>query len=70
MPSSKPVAGVRIGLISDKFVVNPTTQEMENSKLDLVLAGTSDAILMIEVNIRFYHVCVLSIEMNFTVLNC
>jgi polyribonucleotide nucleotidyltransferase len=48
IPLIKPIAGVRVGLIDDKFVVNPTLQEMEKSKLDLVLAGTEDAILMIE----------------------
>ncbi|GER52588.1 polyribonucleotide nucleotidyltransferase, partial [Striga asiatica] len=48
VPSSKTIAGVRIGLIGDKFVVNPTTKEMEGSKLDLLLAGTDSAILMIE----------------------
>ncbi|KAK6159038.1 hypothetical protein DH2020_006352 [Rehmannia glutinosa] len=48
VPNSKAIAGVRIGLIGDKFVVNPTTKEMEDSKLDLLLAGTESAILMIE----------------------
>ncbi|KAF3616949.1 Polyribonucleotide nucleotidyltransferase 1, chloroplastic [Capsicum annuum] len=48
VPNSEVVAGVRIGLIGDKFVVNPTIQEMENSKLDLLLAGTKNATLMIE----------------------
>ena len=48
VPNSQAVAGVRIGLVGDKFIVNPTTKEMENSELDLVLAGTDSAILMIE----------------------
>lgn len=48
IPMSKPVAGVRVGLLDDKLVVNPTIQEMEKSKLDMVIAGTSDAVLMIE----------------------
>ncbi len=48
IPLIKPIAGVRIGLLDDKFIVNPTFQEMEKSKLDLVIAGTEDAILMIE----------------------
>lgn len=54
LPSSDVVAGVRIGLIGDKFIVNPTTKEMEQSKLDLLLAGTDSAILMIEVNYQFF----------------
>lgn len=48
IPLVKPVAGVQVGLIGERFVVNPTLQEMEKSKLDLMLAGTEDAILMIE----------------------
>ncbi|KAL3819598.1 hypothetical protein ACJIZ3_005503 [Penstemon smallii] len=48
VPNSKAIAGVRIGLIGDKFVVNPTAKEMEDSKLDLLIAGTDSAILMIE----------------------
>ncbi|KAI3877414.1 hypothetical protein MKX03_026471 [Papaver bracteatum] len=48
VPHSKTIAGVRIGLVGDKYIVNPTTKEMEESKLDLVLAGTDTAILMIE----------------------
>ncbi|CAI0385112.1 unnamed protein product, partial [Linum tenue] len=48
VPNTKPIAGVRVGLIDDKFIVNPTNKEMENSVLDLVLAGTDSAILMIE----------------------
>ncbi|XP_048432442.1 polyribonucleotide nucleotidyltransferase 1, chloroplastic isoform X2 [Pyrus x bretschneideri] len=48
VPNSKTVAGVRIGLVGDKFIVNPTTKEMEDSELDLLVAGTDNAILMIE----------------------
>lgn len=50
IPNTEPIAGVRIGLIGAEFIVNPTTKEMEGSKLDLMLAGTGSAILMIEVN--------------------
>ncbi|KAH1077399.1 hypothetical protein GLYMA_19G116700v4 [Glycine max] len=48
VPMSKAVAGVRVGLVGDKYIVNPTTEEMEHSELDLLLAGTDNAILMIE----------------------
>lgn len=44
----KPLAAVRVGLINDKFIINPTIEEMKSSILDLMLAGTSEAILMIE----------------------
>lgn len=48
IPLLKPIAGVRVGMVDGKFIVNPTIQEMSESKLDLMLAGTEDAVLMIE----------------------
>jgi len=48
IPWGGPVGAVRIGLIDDELVVNPTVQAMENSTLDLRIAGTKDAILMVE----------------------
>lgn len=47
-PFLGPVAGVKIGYINDQFVVNPTQEELANSKLDLTVAGTIDAITMVE----------------------
>ncbi|MCC6188517.1 MAG: polyribonucleotide nucleotidyltransferase [Anaerolineales bacterium] len=43
-----PVGAVRIGLIDGEFVVNPTYQQMDQSTLDLRIAGTRDAIVMVE----------------------
>jgi polyribonucleotide nucleotidyltransferase len=48
VPFYGPVAGVRIGLIDGELVINPTISEMENSLLDLRMAGTADAINMVE----------------------
>lgn len=48
IPLSKAVAGVRIARIDDAFVINPTVGEMKRSKTNMVIAGTRDAILMIE----------------------
>ncbi len=48
IPLIKPIAGVRVGMIDGKLLVNPTQEQMKSSKLDLMLAGTDDAILMIE----------------------
>lgn len=48
IPFIKPIGAVRVGMIEGQFIVNPTVEEMKNSKLDLVLAGTEDAVLMIE----------------------
>ncbi len=48
IPFIKPIGAVRVGMIEGNFVVNPTLEEMKSSVLDLILAGTEDAILMIE----------------------
>ncbi len=48
IPFPKPLAGVRVGLIGENFIINPSVAQMKESKLDLILAGTNDAILMIE----------------------
>jgi polyribonucleotide nucleotidyltransferase len=48
IPLVKPVAGVRVGYINGEFIINPTVDEQKQSKLDLMLAGTHEAILMIE----------------------
>ena len=48
IPFIKPVGAVRVGMIEKRFIINPTLEEMKDSTLDLVLAGTEDAILMIE----------------------
>jgi len=47
-PWDGPVGAVRVGYIDDEFVINPTFPQMENSLLDLRLAGTSEGILMVE----------------------
>lgn len=48
IPLKKPLAGVRVGMIDDEFIINPTKEQMEQSKLDLLMAGTHEAVLMIE----------------------
>lgn len=48
IPFAGPVGAVRVGLIDDKFIVNPTFQELENSKLNLVAVGLKDKIVMLE----------------------
>ncbi len=48
LPFTKPIGAVRVGFINNKFIINPTLEEQKVSKLDLLLAGTLDAILMIE----------------------
>ncbi len=48
LPFAGPVAAVRMGYIDDQLVVNPTETQLLDSKLDLVIAGTADAIMMVE----------------------
>ena len=48
IPFSNPVAGVRIGLIEGRYVVNPTYDESRESRLNLIVAGTEEAIVMVE----------------------
>ncbi len=48
LPVHNTLAGVRVGLINDEFVVNPSAGDLKNSKLDLVVAGTKTAALMVE----------------------
>ena len=48
LPFNGPVGASRVGFIDGKCVLNPTKKELENSKLDLVVAGTKDAVLMVE----------------------
>ncbi len=48
MPFMGPVGASRVGFIKGKYVLNPSKKELEESKLDLVVAGTKDAVLMVE----------------------
>ena len=48
IPFRKTIAGVRVGLIDGQFVINPTYPERKKSKIDLVVAGSADAIMMVE----------------------
>ena len=48
IPFANPVAGVRIGLIEGRYVVNPTYDESRDSRLNLIVAGTEEAIVMVE----------------------
>ena len=48
IPWGGPIGGVRIGRIDNQFVVNPTIEALENSTLDLRVAASRDAIIMVE----------------------
>ena len=48
IPFLNPIAGVRIGLIEGRYIVNPTYDEVRDSRLNLIVAGTEEAIVMVE----------------------
>ncbi|MEE3730480.1 Polyribonucleotide nucleotidyltransferase [Mannheimia haemolytica] len=48
VPFNGPIGAARVGFINDQFVLNPTTSEQKISRLDLVVAGTDKAVLMVE----------------------
>ena len=48
IPFNGPVAEVRVGRIDGKFIINPTHQQIKESDIELVVAGTSDSIMMVE----------------------
>ena len=52
IPFNGPIAAIRVGLVHSKFVANPTFEDLEKSELDIVVAGTSDSILMVEAGAR------------------
>ncbi len=47
-PFLGPIAGVKVGYVDGKYIINPTVEELENSELDLTVAGTYEAINMVE----------------------
>ncbi|SET30739.1 polyribonucleotide nucleotidyltransferase [Thorsellia anophelis] len=48
IPFNGPIGAARVGYINDQYVLNPTTSELKVSRLDLVVAGTENAVLMVE----------------------
>ena len=48
VPFRGPIGGARVGYIDGEYVLNPTNDQMQETNLDLVVAGTSDAVLMVE----------------------
>jgi polyribonucleotide nucleotidyltransferase len=48
IPFLGPIGGARVGYVDNEFVLNPTPEQLDNSQLDMVVAGTTDAVLMVE----------------------
>lgn len=55
IPFDNPLGAVRIGLIDGQFVINPGFHELESSELNLVVAGTRDAVMMVEGAAKLVH---------------
>jgi polyribonucleotide nucleotidyltransferase len=53
VPFAGPVSEVRVGRIDGNFVINPNIDEMENSDVDMIIAGTKDNIMMVEGEMKF-----------------
>jgi polyribonucleotide nucleotidyltransferase len=51
-PFMGPIGAARVGFIDGEYVLNPTLDEMKESKMDLVVAGTQDAVMMVESEIQ------------------
>src|SRR2546423_2984237 len=48
IPFPNPIAGVRVGLVDGRYIINPTYDEIRESELNLIVAGTEEAIVMVE----------------------
>jgi polyribonucleotide nucleotidyltransferase len=48
IPFLGPIAGARVGYVDGQYVLNPTMEQLENSDLDLIVAGTGEGVLMVE----------------------
>ncbi len=48
IPFMGPIGGARVGYVGGEYVLNPTADELENSELDMIVAGTAQAVLMVE----------------------
>lgn len=53
IPFDGPLAGVKIGRKNNQFIINPSTADLEESDLDVVMTGTKDAIIMVEGSAKF-----------------
>ncbi|MFH7319560.1 polyribonucleotide nucleotidyltransferase [Desulfurivibrio sp. D14AmB] len=48
IPFNGPIAGVRVGMVDGNYILNPTSEQRKNSRLDLIVAGTAKAVVMVE----------------------
>ena len=64
IPFQKTIAGVRVGMVDGKYLINPTYEQRRQSKLDLVIAGSMDGLVMVEAGAKEIteEECVLALE--------
>ncbi len=48
IPFKGPIAGIRVGRIDDQFIINPSVEQLQESTLDIIIAGSRDAVVMVE----------------------
>ena len=52
IPFGGPIAGVHVGRINGEFIINPTKEQLEISEMDLIVAGSKDAVMMVEAGVK------------------
>ena len=65
VPFPTPIGTVRVGLLDDELVINPSLQEQKTSKLDLIVAGTHEGIVMVEAGAEFVSEAVMVEALDF-----
>ena len=52
IPFGGPIAGVHVGRINGEFIINPTKEQLDVSEMDLIVAGSADAVMMVEAGVK------------------
>ena len=52
IPFGGPIAGVHVGRIDGEFIINPTKEQLDVSEMDLIVAGSADAVMMVEAGVK------------------
>lgn len=65
IPFLGPIGGVRVGLLGDEFVINPTYEQLKESRLELMMAGTKNAVVMVEGEAKIVSEEILMGALNF-----
>ncbi len=52
IPFNGPIAGVHVGRIDGEFIINPTKEQLDVSEMDLIVAGSADAVMMVEAGVK------------------